>query len=141
MAYPGPGAKIQISTDGGTDPIWRRDGKEVFYRNGDFMMAVDVVSGPTLSVSKPRLLWEGHYLAGAGSSCGMTGPTSANYDVSPDGQRFLMIRDTAANVECKLLHVVSNWSRELALRASVDPAPSAGMVADRLEHASSLPIR
>jgi hypothetical protein len=54
----------------------------------------------------------------------MTGPTSANYDVSPDGQRFLMIKDTAPSVECKLLHVVSHWSRALAVRAPVDSAPS-----------------
>jgi dipeptidyl aminopeptidase/acylaminoacyl peptidase len=114
MAYPGPGSKITISTDGGTDPVWRRDGRELFYRNGDRMMAVDVVSSQPLAVSKPNTLWEGHYLAGVGSSCGMSGPTSANYDVSSDGRRFLMIEDTSPVTECKLLHVVSNWSREMS---------------------------
>jgi eukaryotic-like serine/threonine-protein kinase len=113
MAYPGPGSKITISTDGGTDPVWRRDGRELFYRNGDRMMAVEIVSRQPLAVSKPTVLWEGHYLAGVGSSCGMSGPTSANYDVSADGQRFLMIEDTSSITECKLLHVVSNWSREV----------------------------
>jgi serine/threonine-protein kinase len=113
MAYPGPGAKLQVSTDGGTDPLWRRDGRELYYRNGDLMTVVDVVSGPTLTVSKPRVLWEGRYLAGVGSSCGMAGPTSSNFDVSADGERFLMIEDKSQNVECKLLHVVTNWSRHL----------------------------
>ena len=112
MAYPGPGAKIQISTDGGTDPVWRRDGRELYYRNGDRMMVVDVVGSNTL-VSKPKVLWEGKYLAGVGSSCGMAGPTSSNYDVTADGQRFLMIQDTSEKVECKLLRIVSNWSSDL----------------------------
>ena len=119
MAYPGPGPKIQISIDGGTDPVWRRDGKEFYYRNGDRMMAVDVASGRTLTVSKPKVLWEGRYLAGVGSSCGMAGPTSANYDVTADGERFLMIEDKSGNVECRLLRVVSRWSRELQNANSV----------------------
>ncbi len=42
QAYPGPGAKIQISSDGGTDPVWKRSGGELFYRSGDSMMAVAV---------------------------------------------------------------------------------------------------
>jgi Tol biopolymer transport system component len=42
QAYPGPGARIQVSTDGGTDPVWRRSGTELFYRNGDSMMVVAV---------------------------------------------------------------------------------------------------
>ena len=113
MAYPGPGPKIQISTDGGTDPIWRHDGEELYYRNGDLMMAVAVSYERTLTVSKPQVLWQGQYLAGVGSSCGMAGPTSANYDVTRDGQRFLMIEDKSPDLECKLVHVVSNWSREL----------------------------
>jgi serine/threonine-protein kinase len=134
MAYPGPGPKIQISTDGGTDPVWRHDEREVFYRNGDLMMGVDVIGGQTLTASKPRVLWEGHYLAGVGSSCGMSGPTSANYDVSADGQRFLMIEDTAQNVECKRLHVVSNWSRELTARPATSAAlPDTGLRAEIAE--------
>jgi Tol biopolymer transport system component len=113
MAYPGPGPKIQLSTNGGTDPIWRRDGRELYYRNGDQMMAIDVVNGRSLTASKPRVLWTAHYLAGAGSSCGMAGPTSANYDVTVDGERFLMIEDTSQTTECELLHVVRNWSPKL----------------------------
>jgi hypothetical protein len=73
-------------------------------------MAVDISYAPSLRVSKPRVLWRGNYLAGAGSSCGMAGPTSANYDVTPDGQRFLMIEDASSTAESKQLRVVSNWS-------------------------------
>jgi serine/threonine-protein kinase len=113
MAYPGPGPKVQVSNSGGTDPVWRRDGREFYYRNGNQMMAVDVSIGRTFTASKPQVLWEGRYLAGVGSSCGMAGPTSANYDVTADGQRFLMIEDTSQNVECRVLRMVSNWSNGL----------------------------
>jgi hypothetical protein len=77
------------------------------------MMVVDVSYGPSLKASKPRMLWRGNYLAGAGSSCGMAGPTSANYDVTADGERFLMIEDASSTAESERLRVVSNWSVEL----------------------------
>ena len=109
MAYPA-GERIRISTNGGTDPLWRRDGRQLYYRRGDEMIAVDISPGPSLTASKPRVLWRGHYLAGAGSSCGMAGPTSANYDVTPDGGRFLMIEDASSILESEHLRVVSNWS-------------------------------
>src|SRR5207249_10525721 len=108
MTFPGPGATIQMSTEGGTDPVWRHDGRELYYRNGDQMMAVTVSSGATTPFSKPAVLWQGHYLAGVGSSCGMSGPTSANYDVRADGERFLMIEDKSEVLQCNLLHVVTN---------------------------------
>lgn len=112
MAYPA-GERIHISTNGGTDPLWRRDGRQLFYRLGDQMMVVDIGYGPSLRASRPRVLWRGNYLAGAGSSCGMAGPTSANYDVTPDGERFLMIEDASPTAESERLRVVSNWSEEL----------------------------
>ena len=118
VAYPGPGSKTQISNNGGTDPVWRHDMKELFYRNGDLMMAVDVATGRTLQTGKPRVLWQGRYDAGAGSSCGMTGPSSANYDVSRDGQQFLMIRDLAEKAECKRVRGLSNWAMMLANAAT-----------------------
>ena len=113
MAYPGSGERIPISTNGGTDPLWRRDGRQLFYRLGDQMMVVDISYRPSLTAAKPRVLWRAHYLAGAGSSCGMAGPTSANYDVTPDGERFLMIEDASSPAESERLRVVSNWSVEL----------------------------
>lgn len=42
QAFPGPGAKIQVSNDGGTDPVWKRSGGELYFRDGDKMMAVTV---------------------------------------------------------------------------------------------------
>jgi hypothetical protein len=117
-AYPA-GEKIPISNNGGTDPLWRHDGRQLYYRLGDLMMVVDISYGRSLEVSKPRALWRGNYLAGAGSSCGMEGPTSANYDVTPDGERFLMIEDASPNAECALLRLVSNWSLELKNPAAI----------------------
>jgi dipeptidyl aminopeptidase/acylaminoacyl peptidase len=120
MTYPPPGPNLQLSTDGGTDPVWRHDGKELYYRNGEKMMAVAVSNGAAVPFARPTVLWEARYLAGVGSSCGMSGPTSANYDVTADGQRFLMIEDKSEVLQCKLLHVVTNWSREILRGARAD---------------------
>ena len=51
--YPGPGGKWQISTEGGAEPVWARDGQELFYRsiNGDRMMAVEITTDPTFSAA------------------------------------------------------------------------------------------
>jgi hypothetical protein len=117
-AYPA-GEKSLISNNGGTDPLWRRDGRQLYYRLGDLMMVVDISYRGSLEASKPRVLWRGNYLAGAGSSCGMAGPTSANYDVTPDGERFLMIEDTSPNAASELLRAVSNWSLELKNPAAI----------------------
>ena len=116
MAFTGPGPTVQISTNGGTDPVWRPKGGEIYYRNGDQMMAVTITDAKRLTVAKPEILWSGRYLAGVGSSCGMSGPTSANYDVSADGRRFLMIQDKAQDVVGKQLSVIPGWSGSLKRR-------------------------
>lgn len=111
--YPGPGPKIQISNEGGTDAVWNRSGGELFYRNGDRMITVAVSMSPTLTVSKPRVLWEGHFSHGTSSSCGPSGATSSNYDVTPDGRRFLMVRDEDQDAAPKAVNVVLGWGEEL----------------------------
>jgi eukaryotic-like serine/threonine-protein kinase len=112
QAFPGPGPKIQISNDGGTDPVWRRGGGELYYRSGNKMMAVSVTTSPTFHAGAPRLLWEGTYSRGTGSSCGMPGVASSSYDVSADGERFLMIREDAPPDASRIV-VVLNWVEEL----------------------------
>jgi serine/threonine-protein kinase len=108
--YPGPGAKLQISTDGGTEPVWNPRGRELFYRNGNKMMVVDVAATQTAFIaSKPRVLFDGEYLP--------TPATTPNYDVSPDGQRFLMIKTGGAGeVAPTQINVVFNWFEELKRR-------------------------
>jgi hypothetical protein len=104
--YPGPGAKWQISTEGGTEPLWNRSGRELFYRNGDKMMAVDIATQPGFTAGKPRMLFEGQYLP--------TPATFPNYDVAPDGQRFLMLKPSEQTASAPTqINVVLNWTEEL----------------------------
>jgi serine/threonine-protein kinase len=112
QAWP-KGSKFQISSEGGTDPIWSRDGKELFYRNGDQMMVVAVSLGGGFQAGKPRLLWEGPYSHGLSSSCGMPGAMSANYDVTSDGRRFLMVKDLDQDAVSTRIVVVLNFAEEL----------------------------
>ncbi len=105
--FPGPGGKWQISTEGGTEPVWARNGRELFYRNGDKMMAAAVETKPVFAAAKPRLLFEGHYETGMYSSF------QPNYDVAPDGQRFLMIKSSEQESAAAQLNVVLNWSDEV----------------------------
>ena len=101
--YPGPGGKWQISTEGGTEPVWNPKGRELFYRQGPKMMAVDYQAQPTFTAAKPHMLFQGSYTPS---------PRSApDYDVSPDGQRFLMLK--AGEQSADEISVVLNWTEEL----------------------------
>jgi hypothetical protein len=113
QAFPGPGLKLQVSNGGGTDPIWRRSGGELFYRAENKMMVVSVVTSPTFKASAPHQLWEGTYSEGIGASCGMPGVSSSNYDVTADGQRFLMVRDESQTAFSTKIVVVLNWVERL----------------------------
>jgi Tol biopolymer transport system component len=108
QAYPGPGGKWQVSTDGGNEPRWNPNGRELFYCRGDDMMEVDIGGGAGITAGKPRRLFAGHYTRTGG------GYVRANYDVSPDGRRFLMLKpveqEQAPPTE---IDVVLNWSEEL----------------------------
>ena len=102
--YPGPGGKWQISTEGGTEPVWNPNGRELFYRSGDKMMAVDIATQPGFAVGKPRMLFEGPYVPA----------TVTFYDVTPDGQRFLMLKPSEqAPAAPTQINVVLNWFEEL----------------------------
>ena len=104
--YPGPGGKWQISTDGGTEPAWNPNGRELFYRSGDKMLAVDITTQPSFAAGKPRLLFQGPYLPSPA--------TSSNYDVSLDGQRFLMVKPNEQEQTAPTqINVVLNWFEEL----------------------------
>jgi Tol biopolymer transport system component len=111
--YPGPGGKWQISTEGGSEPTWNPNGRELFYRSGDKMMAVDIAMHPGLTVGKPHVLFSGPYEA--------TPATFSNYDVTPDGQRFLMLKpaDTGESAPTQI-NVVLNWFEELKRRVPTE---------------------
>jgi Tol biopolymer transport system component len=108
--YPGPGGKWQISAEGGLEPSWNRNGRELFYRSGNKMMAVEVATDPTFSAGKPKMLFEGQYVASVFPLTGIA------YDVSSDGQRFLMVKETEPSRDADQIHVVLNWTEELKRR-------------------------
>jgi serine/threonine-protein kinase len=101
--FAGPGGRVQVSIDGGTEPTWSRNGRELFYRNGDKTMAVAISTEPSFKPSGPKLLFEGRY---------RTDLPFSNYDVTADGQRFVMVR-AAEGSGLTELHVVLNWFEEL----------------------------
>ncbi|MGH9254983.1 MAG: protein kinase domain-containing protein [Vicinamibacterales bacterium] len=105
--YPGPGGKWQISTESGTEPKWNPNGRELFYRSGDRMMAVDITTQSGFSPGKPRLLFDGQYFASVFPLTGVA------YDVSPDGQRFLMVKETGQTTAPVQIRLVLNWFEEL----------------------------
>lgn len=105
--FPGPGRRWQISTEGGRQAVWAKNGREIFYRSGDKMMAVEVATEPSFSLSRPKMLFEGNY-AGDIEWFGY-----ANYDVAEDGQSFLMIRSEEESAPARI-HVVLNWAEELS---------------------------
>jgi hypothetical protein len=110
--YPGPGGKWQISAEGGTEPMWNPNGRELFYRSGDKMMVVDITTQPGFAAGKPRMLFEGPYMP--------TPATTPNYDISPDGQRFLMVKPSEQEqVAPTQINVVLNWFEELKRRVPV----------------------
>jgi Tol biopolymer transport system component len=105
--YPGPGGKSQISTEGGVEPLWNRNGRELFYRSGKKMMAVEIATKPSFSAGTPKVLFEGQYQS-------LPTLSTPNYDVSPDGQRFLMLKPTEqAQAAPTQINVVLNWFEEL----------------------------
>ncbi len=106
QAYPGPGGKVQVSTGGGTEPVWARNGRELFYRNGDKMMAVQIGIESGFRAGKPRLLFEGSY---------EHFPPPPGYDITPDGQRFVMVK-TPPESAPRQLNVVLNWFEEVRRR-------------------------
>jgi serine/threonine-protein kinase len=108
QAFPGPGGKWQISSEGGTAPLWSRDGRELFYRNGNRMMVVEVETSDTFRASRPRVLFEGNYLYFR---------SVRNYDISPDGKRFLMIKAlNPQQTTAPTIHFALNWFDELRRR-------------------------
>jgi Tol biopolymer transport system component len=96
------GARVQVSTQGGQEPIWDRSGRTLYYRVGRALSAVAVTTEPTFSLgSERRTVLVGAYLGD---------PTHANYDVAPDGRHLLMLKSIGPDPK---LVLVANWGREL----------------------------
>ena len=100
--YPVTGAKYQISNGGGSEPVWAPDGNELFYRNGDKMMVVTIETNPVFKGGTPRKLFEG-YLGTRDND-----EFRARYDIHPDSDRFLMIKQEEGK-RINHINVVLNW--------------------------------
>jgi Tol biopolymer transport system component len=105
--FPGPGSKWLVSTDGGIDPVWSKDGRELFYRHDDELMAVSVAATREFSADRPRRLFETRF---------DTGDNGPNYDVSPDGKWFVTPRSDRGSAPPEL-HLVLNWFSEVTARS------------------------
>jgi hypothetical protein len=85
--------------------VWSRDGRELFYRNGDAVMAVPIALRPAFSAGLPHPLFKGQFQE--------SGTGTSGYDVSLDGRRFLMIQPTEPEQPATQVGVVINWFEEL----------------------------
>lgn len=120
--YPGPGAPVRVTSNGGTDPVWSRDGRELFYLEGTLgttnvrLMGVKVETTPDFRFRPSQVVVDGGFSTGSRDL--------GAYDVTSDG-RFVMVRstaspDTAADSLPDQLMIVTNWFDELERRARSD---------------------
>ncbi|HWC65296.1 MAG TPA: protein kinase, partial [Thermoanaerobaculia bacterium] len=96
--FPDTGGKWQISTAGGEDPVWSRDGTEIFYDVGTRLMSVPVKTSPAYEAGTPQLLFEARFRADNG----------VQYDVSADGKKFLVDQDLTQAADAPIT-LVQNW--------------------------------
>ena len=101
----------QVSTRGGTQPLWARDGRELFYRTGAAVMVVSIQTGSAFVYGSPATVFEEPYLVGLGGRA---------YDIAPDGRRFLMLKEGAVgdsqDAPPNRFIIVENWFEELRQR-------------------------
>jgi eukaryotic-like serine/threonine-protein kinase len=103
QSFPTPGQKVQVSIGGGAQAAWRRDGRELFYVSLDRrMMSVAVAAGATIEPGKPAVLFPVRLMVPA-----LAAPTR-EYDVSPDGQRFLV--NIVTRPQDTPMTVMLNWT-------------------------------
>jgi hypothetical protein len=104
--FPGRGGIGKVSQEGGVDPLWARNGEQLFYRWQDQRWAVEIQNGSTLRLGKPRLLFERPEYTG--------GDPIRTWDISPDGQRFLMVKlDDRKPQPVTEMILVQNWFEDL----------------------------
>ncbi len=104
----GAGRRVQVSSEGGDEPVWSPRGGEIFYRRGPRMIAVPVSTRAEVTLGAPSVLFEGSF------DVDPFGSDTTNYDVTKDGQRFVMVRRTTDPGRSRQqLTVVVNWTEEL----------------------------
>ena len=114
--FPGPGDRTLVSSRGGTEPLWAHNGRELFYRRGDrFLVARVDGSGERFVANEPETLFDDVRLG----RWGAFGASTAQYDVSLDGARFVMARPKNP-VTATVIDVVLNWPETLLASSEVD---------------------
>ncbi len=102
--FPGPGGRVQVSVNGGAEPVWSRDGSRLFYRGDGMLMAAMIGPGPAFSVVRHDSVLADTYV--------FAGNPHANYDVMPDGRHFIFLQ----SADVGELVVVSNWDAVVRAR-------------------------
>ena len=102
--YPSLDRKWQVSSDGGSEPVWAASGRELFYRSWTRMMVVEVAPGEDFTASRPQVLFEGSFAVDT------VGNDAVNYAVTEDGESFVMIEEERTSSGW---NVVLNWTEEL----------------------------
>ncbi len=98
--FPSGDGRWLISNGGGTEPVWARSGRELFYRHDDQLVSVPIENRSEFRPGLPRVLFQGDFLAAHRGE--------ANYDVTPDGRRFIFLRDLTTADHARLI-VVRDW--------------------------------
>ncbi len=104
-AFPGPGPRRQVSTSGGETPVYSRDGRRLFYRLGNRVMATEIVTAPTLTSSSPRVAFD--------ISSTRVNTAAPTFDVSPTGDSILAVVPAREGTRLNQVDVVVNWFEDL----------------------------
>jgi Tol biopolymer transport system component len=114
-AFPAGGRRLQLSVDGGREPLWAPDGRQLFYRSGDQLMSVRVTSDSVVSAERPVKVLDAPYPYSSAYG-------NAGYAVAPDGQHFYFRRPSPQPATPTRINVVVNWVEELKARVAADQA-------------------
>ena len=104
-SYPQAQGRHQVSLEGGRTPLWAPDGRTLYFIDGTRMMAAEIQTLPTLSIGKPRFLFEGNFYSEGGG-------IARGYDLSPDGTKFVMV-ESVGEVKLNEFQIVLNWFDEV----------------------------
>jgi serine/threonine-protein kinase len=109
-SFPDPGPRHQISTNGGVDPLWSRDGRELVFQQGARLMSVGVTLGTAFAATAPRVLYEGRFLRSANNK--------TSWSITPDGSRFLRLQQVESARAVTQVNLVLNWFEEVKAKVN-----------------------
>lgn len=104
--FGGPDRKWPVSGEGGLHPLWSHDGRRIFYRSGQQLLAVDVTISPEVRLGPPRVLFDRRYEFGPNL-------TFPNFSISRDGSEFLMVKEQSGG---RHLNLMLNWFQSISAR-------------------------